>query len=252
MAEPKRARAEAALDDVSDHLGVVLQRADELLVEWSSFGAAVRGQVEREAAAIGEAVAGAVDTAVARATASGIDRAIADQVGARLTALTGEISRLEARTRAAARAVADERTGDRRLLWVVIGGIVVANALLVAILLRRPAAAPAPAPAAAPALVPAEPAKVEPAAPPEAEPAIAPPATAGSAGELEADAPSSNELPAPAKESAPRPAPRSPAPARPAIAPGAGVQVQVLGASGPGVRAAPAAKLPPRAPPQKR
>ena len=34
MAEPKRVRAEAALDDVSDHLGVVLQRADELLVRY--------------------------------------------------------------------------------------------------------------------------------------------------------------------------------------------------------------------------
>ena len=95
MPEPKRARAEAALDDVSDHLGVVLQRADELLVQWSTFGAAVRGQVEREAAAIGDAVAGAVDTAVARASASGIDRAITDQVGARLTALEGRVTKLE-------------------------------------------------------------------------------------------------------------------------------------------------------------
>jgi hypothetical protein len=249
MPEPRRARAEAALDDVSDHLGVVLQRADELLVQWSSFGAAVRGQVEREAAAIGASEDGAGDPAVTRATASGIDRAITDQVGARLTALTAEISRLEARTRAAARAVADERTGDRRLLWVVVGGILLANALLVAILLRRPAAAPVSAPA--------EPARVEPAASPGAEPAIAPAATApaataGPADESQADAPSSSELPAPAEENAPRPESRSPVPTRPAVAPAAGEQVEVLGASAPGVRAVPAAKLPPRAPPQKR
>jgi hypothetical protein len=243
MAEPRRARAEAALDDVSDHLGVVLQRADELLVQWSAFGASVRGQVEREAAAIGDAVAGAVDTAVARATASGIDRAIADQVGARLTALTAEIARLEARTRAAARAVVDERMGDRRLLWIVIGGIVLANALLVAILLRRPAAAP----------MRAEPTKVELATPPGA--AVAPPAaTSGAAEEPQADAPRGSELPAPAEENAPRPEPHPPVPAtRPAGASVAGgAPASVLGASAPAVRAAPAPKLPPRAHPHKK
>jgi hypothetical protein len=281
MAELKRARAEAALDDVSDHLGVVLQRADEVLAQWSAFGAAVRSQVEREAGAIGEAVAGAVDTAVARATTSGVDRAIADQVGARLTALTTEIARLEARTRAAARGIVDQRTGDRRLLWVVIGGIVVANALLVAILLRRPAAVAAPA----------EPVKVEVAVPPGvgSVPATVPGAAAGSAEEPKADAPSSNEpLKAPtgpAKESAPRPDPSRPVPGtRPVAAPvGAGAAGAGAGAAGVravGVRAAgagasgaatgsaasgapaqvlgagahvpPAAKLPPRTAPPKR
>jgi hypothetical protein len=251
MPEPKRVRAEAALDDVSDHLGVVLQRADELLAQWSTFGTAVRGQVEREAAAIGDAVAGAVDTAVARATASGIDRAITDQVGSRLTALTAEIARLEARTRAAARAVADERMGDRRLLWIVIGGIVLANALLVAILLRRPAVVPAPA----------EPTKVELTPAPGAQPApVVPAAASGSAGELQADAPSSNDLPAPAKENATRPEPRSPVPGTrpvgasaagmapvPAVQPESGGSAQAPGASAAGIHGAPAAKLPPRA-----
>jgi hypothetical protein len=287
VAEPKRARAEAALDDVSDHLGIVLQRADELLAQWSAFGASVRGQVEREAAAVGEAVAGAVDTAVARATASGIDRAITDQVGSRLTALAAEIARLEARTRAAARGIADQRTGDRRLLWVVIGGIVLANALLVAILLRRPAAAPAYA----------EPTKVELAVPPAAGAVPAAGSGAGPGGfeEPQADAPSSNEPlkapPGPVKENAPRPEPSRPvsgarpvgAPAggvgvaAPAPAGGAGVAapvpavagptangvpaatgsaaagapVQVLGASA-GVRVPASAKLPPRAAPPKR
>jgi hypothetical protein len=275
MPEPKRARAEAALDDVSDHLGVVLQRADELLVQWSAFGATVRGQVEREAAAIGDAVAGAVDAAVARATATGVDRAITEQVGARLTALTAEITKLEARTRAAARAVADERMGDRRLLWIVIGGVVLANALLVAILLRRPAVVPAPA----------EPAKVELVSPPGASLAPAPAESSGSAGEPEADAPSSNALPSPAKENATRPEPHGAAlRAHPAGAPAAGVTpaldakvesstpaqaqggartapsakvesstpAQAQAGSAAGARTTPAAKLPPRtAPPKK-
>lgn len=260
MPEPKRARAEAALDDVSDHLGVVLQRADELLAQWSAFGATVRGQVEREAAAIGEAVAGAVDAAVTRATAGGIDRAIADQLGARLTALTAEIAKLEARTRAAARAVADERTGDRRLLWAVIGGIVLANALLVALLVRRPAAVP----------VPAEPAKVELTAPPAAAPTPAsePTATAGSADDPQAGGGGAGELPPPSKENATRPEPQSMVPpTRPVGAPAAAGAVGAMapggeqagstaspaasaGTGAAGVRATPAAKLPPRVPPQ--
>lgn len=240
MAEPKRARAEAALDDVSDHLGIVLQRADELLAQWSAFGASVRGQVEREAAAVGEAVAGAVDTAVARATASGIDRAITDQVGSRLTALAAEIARLEARTRAAARGIADQRTGDRRLLWVVIGGIVLANALLVAILLRRPASVPAYA----------EPTKVELVVPPTAGAAPAAGSGAGPGGveEPQADAPSSNEPqkapPGPVKENVPRPEPSRPVPgARPVGAPagGAGVAAPAPAAAGPTANGVPAA-----------
>jgi len=126
--------AARALDDVSDHLGEVLRRADELLVEWSRLGVQVRAQVEREVASIGEIV----DGAVARAAGSGIDRAIAD----RLRALTAELERLEQRTRAASRAVVEQREGDRRVLWIVVAGVVLANALLVALLLRKPDAAP--------------------------------------------------------------------------------------------------------------
>jgi hypothetical protein len=125
--------AARALDDVSDHLGLVLRRADDLLAEWSRFGAQVRTQVDREVIAIGEVV----DGAVTRAASAGLDRAIAD----RLRALTTEIERLEQRTRAASRAVAERRDGDRRVLWIVVAGIVVANALLVALLLRKPDAA---------------------------------------------------------------------------------------------------------------
>jgi hypothetical protein len=126
--------AARALDDVSDHLGEVLRRADELLAEWSRLGVQVRAQVEREVAAIGEVV----DGAVARAAGSGIDRAIAE----RLRALTAEIDRLEQRTRAASRAITEQREGDRRVLWVVVAGVVIANALLVALLLRKPEPAP--------------------------------------------------------------------------------------------------------------
>jgi len=127
--------AARALDDVSDHLGEVLRRADDLLVEWSKFGAQVRDQVEREAAAVGEVV----ETAVGRVAAAGIDRAI----GERLRALTGELERIEQRARAASRAVAEQREADRRILWAVVAGIVLANALLVVLILRKPAAAPA-------------------------------------------------------------------------------------------------------------
>jgi hypothetical protein len=126
--------AARSLDDVSDHLGEVLRRADELLAEWSRFGAEVRVQVDREVAAIGDVV----DGAVARAASAGLDRTILD----RLRALTAELERLEQRTRAASRAAAERRDSDRRVLWGVVAGIVLANALLVALLLRKPDAAP--------------------------------------------------------------------------------------------------------------
>jgi hypothetical protein len=144
--------AARALDDVSDHLGEVLRRADELLVEWSQFGAQVRAQVERQVAGIGDVV----DDAVARAAGAGIDRAVAD----RLRGLTAELERLEQRARAASRAVVEQRDRDRRVLWILVGGVVLANALLVALLLRKPEPAPvaepirletpAPAPAESP------------------------------------------------------------------------------------------------------
>lgn len=139
--------AARALDDVSDHLGEVLRRADELLAEWSRFGAQVRTQVDGEVAAIGEVI----DGAVARAASTGLDRAIAD----RLRALTAEIDRLEQRARAASRAVAEHRDADRRVLWIVVAGIIVANVLLVVLLLRKPEAAPV-----------AEPIRIESTAPP--------------------------------------------------------------------------------------
>ena len=161
--------AARALDDVSDHLGEVLRRADELLAEWSRFGAQVRTQVDREVATIGEVV----DGAVARVAGSGIDRALVD----RLRALHVELERLEQRTRAASRAVVEQRDADRRILWIVVAGVVLANALLVALLLRKPDAAPV-----------AEPIRIEAPTTPPAEPApstapapSAPDATSGAA-----------------------------------------------------------------------
>jgi hypothetical protein len=173
--------AARALDDVSDHLGEVLRHADELLVEWSQFGAQVRAQVERQVAAIGDVV----DDAVARAASAGIDRAVAD----RLRALTAELERLEQRARAASRAVVEQRERDRRVLWILVAGVVLANALLVAVLLRKPDVVPVAEPIRLESTV-APPAP--PAEPPQAVPAAgsAEPASAGSAAHAAApDAP---------------------------------------------------------------
>ncbi|MEO7732551.1 MAG: hypothetical protein ABIY55_16400 [Kofleriaceae bacterium] len=147
--------AARALDDVSDHLGEVLRHADELLAEWGRFGAQVRTQVEREAGAIGAVVDGAVE----RAASAGIDRAIAD----RLRGLSAELERLEQRTRAASRAVTEQRDADRRVLWIVVAGVVLANALLVVLLLRKPEPLRVPDPIRMEAVT----------APPSAEPAHA-------------------------------------------------------------------------------
>jgi hypothetical protein len=153
---------EAALDEVSDHLGEVLRRADDLLAEWSRFGEVVRAQVERQAGEIGDAVASSVELAAVRGVAGSVDRALTEHVGTRLTALAGEIARLEARARAATRTVADERAVDRRVLWIIGAGVLVANVLLAFLLLRpapeAPVAAPhVPAPAIAPVPAPATP-----------------------------------------------------------------------------------------------
>ncbi|MEJ7601034.1 MAG: hypothetical protein WKG01_24235 [Kofleriaceae bacterium] len=134
------------LDDVSDHLGEVLRRADALLVEWTKFGAQVQIQVDREARAIGDTVASSVEDAVTRATLSSIEHALGDQITARMSALAGELARLEQRTRAAATSVQRARSTDRKLLWAVLAGIVGANVLLAVVLVRRPSEIIAPAP----------------------------------------------------------------------------------------------------------
>jgi hypothetical protein len=167
--------AARALDDVSDHLGEVLRHADELLAEWGRFGAQVRTQVEREAGAIGAVVDGAVE----RAASSGIDRAIAE----RLRLLSAEIERIEQRARAAARAVTEQREADRRVLWIVVAGVVLANALLVMLLLRKPESVRVP-----------EPIRIEAVAPP---PALVPPHPMPAGGSGEAVTAGSAAEPAP-------------------------------------------------------
>jgi Mg/Co/Ni transporter MgtE len=116
-----RERAITQLDDASAELAELLRTADRLLDEWSRFGDAVRAQVDREAATVGTAVAGAVDAAVARAVAS------------QLATVGTEIQRLEQRVRAAARAVAVQESQQRWWLYGIAGGVAVAIALLVAL-----------------------------------------------------------------------------------------------------------------------
>jgi len=142
----REARKVEMLDDVSDHLAEVLRRADALLAEWSRFGAGVRVQVEREAAAIGDAVAASVEGAVTAATLTAVDRALAEQINIRLRTLAAELDRLEQRTRTAANGVKRDRSIDRKILWIVVAGIVAANVLLVLMFVRGPDTIVAPPP----------------------------------------------------------------------------------------------------------
>jgi hypothetical protein len=147
--------AAKALDDVSDHMGEVLRQADALLAEWSGFAAKVRAQVEHEARTIGDAVGGAIDEAIARGVDEAVARAMGDRLAAQLAQLANELTRIESRARAAARSIADQHTTDRRIWWLLGGGIALANVLLVLILLKpAPALAPPPEPPATPFVVP--------------------------------------------------------------------------------------------------
>src|SRR5438067_11298043 len=119
-----RDRAAAQLDDVSAELAEVLRSADRLLDEWSRFGTAVRAQVEREAATVGVAVAGAVEIAV--------QRALATQLGM----VTTEIHKLEQRARAASRVLAEQKAAERWWLIGIAGGVAVAIVLLVVLVVQ--------------------------------------------------------------------------------------------------------------------
>ncbi len=152
LPEAKRAVRPDPLDTASDHMAELLRRADELLLEWSKFGAGVRAQVDREAQNIGGAVCDAVDLAVRRAASDGTARAISDQLGTQLAAVSAEVAKLETRARSATRAIAEQRRGDRTLLYGVIAAVLIANALLVVLVLRNPAPVilPEPVPVATP------------------------------------------------------------------------------------------------------
>lgn len=174
MRETKRAfRTEPPDDAASARMAEILRRADALLAEWSQFGAAVRTQVEREASQIGNAVVDATDLAVRRAAAEGTSRAISEQFGKQLAALSAEVGKLETRARAAARVIGEQQRGDRTLLYGLAAGMLVAIGLLVALLVREPAAAviaePVASPIASPPLAPAPTPVVTPPADPPAE-----------------------------------------------------------------------------------
>ena len=138
MREPAAKR----MDDISESLAEVLRQADAMLEEWSRFGASVRAQVEREATQIGRAVADGTGVAVERAVAT------------QLASLSKELQLLEQRVRSTSRAVAEQRTNDRRLLGGIAAGLAIAIILLVVLVARGPAApqviAPVPASAGAP------------------------------------------------------------------------------------------------------
>jgi|SRR5580704_1516943 hypothetical protein len=168
--------AAKALDDVSDHMGEVLRQADALLAEWQGFAGKVRAQVEHEARTIGDAVGSAIDEAIARGVEDAVARAMGERLTAQLAQLAGELAKLENRARASARSIADQRRVDRRAWWFLGAGLALANALLVVLVLREPAAPPPEAPPA-PIVVPAatmiapDAAVVETPAPPPIEPA---------------------------------------------------------------------------------
>jgi hypothetical protein len=233
MAETKRVypvRPADALDTASDHMAEMLRRTDELLVEWSRFGTAVRAQVEREANHIGEAVGEAVEGAVRRAAATGIDRAFSEQVGAKLAALSAEIAKLETRARAASRAIGEQQRGDRVILYGLGGAMLIAIGLIVAPLLRQPptALAPEPVPVAVPAPAPA--------------PEIAPPTAAPSVGSAAAIEPDPKPDPAKAAPTKVEPAKADPNPSGDAVKPPINKGVKVGPPTG---RAAKMLALPP-------
>ena len=243
-----RQRSEAVLDDVSADLGEVLRHADALLAEWSAFGASVKVQVEREAKAIGAAVASSVDGAVARAVAAGVDRAVPEQLTARMASLTAELTKLEHRARTAARAISDERTHDRRLLGVLVLGVLVANALLVVLLLLQPRVAAAPAPEATRI-------EIDPLTTSSEAPSIMPSTAAADAGGVDPNASDSarpnTSAPAAARATSAPPSaePTRPSTAAPATAPAASTRKAPHSSPGTtNAREKPAAKpmLPPR------
>lgn len=174
------------LDVVSEQLALVLERADGLLADWSSFGARVRGEVEDAATtvgdALGRAVASATVDAAQRAAAVSRDaveaatrRSLEDHIGAQLRTVAQELAALEARARAAAHHATAMRRRERTWSLAVIAVLALANlALASAVFLRHDEpAAVAPAavtPAAVTPAAPSEPPPSEPPAAPTQEP----------------------------------------------------------------------------------
>lgn len=140
MADPRplRPRADEPLEALNDSLGRFLRQADELLDDWSRFGADVRTRIAADADHLGATVATAIDASVDRA-ASQVSDAVASRLLSRLTALTSDLDRVTAAARrAAATATADHRRTSPVLLGAL--AITVATNLLLALLLwSRPA-----------------------------------------------------------------------------------------------------------------
>jgi hypothetical protein len=129
------------LAELNDHLGRFLAHADQLVDEWSRFGAQVRASVDGELGRVDRAIDGAVDQAVSRAAeragrelagtleaqvAARVDRSLGDGV----TRLRGELDRM-ARTAHAMGTGAPPRSdvGRLTLIAVVVGNLLLAGVL---------------------------------------------------------------------------------------------------------------------------
>src|SRR5690242_7430520 len=109
-----------SLSEMNDHLGRFLRQADELLDDWTRFGAEVRARVDGEVGRLGDTIADAVDAQVERGT-----RRVTDMV----------------------RELKVERSHTRSIAIAALVFAVLANVMLLLLLFRSPAPAPAPAPA---------------------------------------------------------------------------------------------------------
>jgi hypothetical protein len=176
------------LAELNDHLGRFLVHADQLVDEWSRFGAQVRASVDGELGRVDRAIDGAIDQAVSRAAeragrelagtleaqvAARVDRSLGEGV----TRLRGELDRM-ARTAHAIGTGAPPRAdvGRLTLIAVVVGNLLLAGVLGLGV--HQCATA---APGAAPAAIASDAgvsaaegsAPVVPALDPAADPAIA-------------------------------------------------------------------------------
>lgn len=159
-AKHEEPRAGESLARLSDHLGRLLAHADKLLAEWQAHAEGLRGRLDRETAASGEALARALRAAIAEA---------GQQAGAELR------QEMERARRAAAGLEAHGRPASP-ILPVLLSGLsaILAGAVLYVVVARRPAEAPPP-PAPIPAVVVPDAAVVDaPPPPPPPAPAAAP------------------------------------------------------------------------------
>jgi len=134
-----RGSGDDALAELNVHLGRFLRQADELLDEWSRFGAGVRARLDEQLHQIESAFAQGADAAAQRAIATmarGLDDAAAARVdralGDRVASLRAELERLE-RTARGLNGASATRGGDAvaRRTWIAA---IVANVLLLVLI----------------------------------------------------------------------------------------------------------------------